>query len=186
VIFFHSFCGYTKRQLSSPRVTISTLPRSFRHLDGTDSRFLGSSVCLYSPININLIAKVDLDTGTDRWSYHGRYPDQLLCILFSSIPLSPTTTTLYTTLSHCKPKQSTKQWISGLCQSSVSTPDTCILSRPSTKKSTRCVDFLVSIYFLTSSVLKDQLLFNKVIGNRKCKFLFRLYFSCHFFIDSRR
>ena len=78
VIFSHSFSGYTKRQLSRPRVTTSEVPRSIRHLDGTDSRFLGSNVCLYSPINMILIVeKFAWKPTTILWSGCGRVPSEL-------------------------------------------------------------------------------------------------------------
>ena len=112
VIRCHCDLGYTKRQLSSPRVTTRHFPSSLRHLDGKDSRFLGSNVCLYSPINIVSIAmRYGSSASRDlRRSYHHAARGELTITttetstyFIRSIPLSPTTFTLYTTSSHQQP-----------------------------------------------------------------------------------
>src|SRR3989344_4421807 len=46
--------GKTNKQLSSPLVITAPLPSSLRNLAGMESRFLGSIVCLYSPISIDI------------------------------------------------------------------------------------------------------------------------------------
>src|SRR3989344_8794104 len=55
-IFAHGaqfFEGKMNKQPSRPLVKTAPFPSSFLNLDGIASRFLGSRLCLYSPINIS-------------------------------------------------------------------------------------------------------------------------------------
>src|SRR3989344_4200662 len=50
---FHDCEGKTNKQLSSPRVSTASSPNSFLNFDGMDNLFLGSKLCLYSPMSMH-------------------------------------------------------------------------------------------------------------------------------------
>src|SRR3989338_6632542 len=57
------FDGKINKQPSNPLVRTAPLPSSFLNFEGIASRFLGSRLCLYSPINIVIHRNLHNDTA---------------------------------------------------------------------------------------------------------------------------